>query len=58
MFIDDVLQNQSKITPNRINRRFNTSVLQWKINIDIIGFKYYEIGSNDRMIIKKLYIIL
>ena len=48
--------NIGKITPNRINRRFNTSVPHQKITTDTTEFKYYEVGSNGRMIIKKLYL--
>ncbi len=45
-----------KIAPNRINRRFNTSVPHQKITTDTTEFKYYEIDSKGRMIIKKLYL--
>ena len=44
-----------KIAPNRINRRFNTSVPHQKITTDTSEFKYYEVDSKGRMIIKKLY---
>lgn len=45
-----------KIAPNRINRRFNTSVPHQKITTDTTEFKYYEIDSKGRMAIKKLYL--
>ena len=45
-----------KIAPNRINRRFNTSVSHQKITTDTSEFKYYEVDSKGRMIIKKLYL--
>ena len=48
--------NIGKITPNRINRLFNTSVPHQKITTDTTEFKYYEVGSNGRMTIKKLYL--
>ena len=48
--------NVGRITPNRINRRFNTSIAHQKITTDTSEFKYYEINSNGRMVIKKLYL--
>lgn len=48
--------NVGKISPNRINRRFNTSVPHQKITTDTTEFKYYEIGKNGKMTIKKLYL--
>jgi len=48
--------NVGKIAPNRINRRFNTSVPHQKITTDTTEFKYYEIDSKGRMVIKKLYL--
>lgn len=45
-----------KITPNRINRRFKTSVPHQKITTDTTEFKYYEIDNKGRMVIKKLYL--
>ncbi|MBQ2611072.1 IS3 family transposase [bacterium] len=47
--------NVGKIAPNRINRRFNTSVPHQKITTDTTEFKYYEIDNKGRMVIKKLY---
>ena len=48
--------NVGKIAPNRINRRFNTSVPHQKITTDTTEFNYYEIDSKGRMVIKKLYL--
>ena len=45
-----------RIAPNRINRRFNTSIAHQKITTDTSEFKYYEIDSKGRMVIKKLYL--
>ena len=43
------------IAPNRIRRRFNTHIPRQKITTDTSEFKYYEVDSKGRMIIKKLY---
>ena len=48
--------NVGKIAPNRIHRRFHTSVPHQKITTDTTEFKYYEIDSKGRMVIKKLYL--
>lgn len=48
--------NIGKIAPNRISRRFNTSVPHQKITTDTTEFKYYEIDNKGRMVIKKLYL--
>lgn len=45
-----------KIAQNRINRRFYTSISHQKITTDTSEFKYYEVDSKGRMIIKKLYL--
>ncbi len=45
-----------RIAPNRINRHFKTSVIHQKITTDTTEFKYYEVDSKGRMIIKKLYL--
>jgi transposase InsO family protein len=45
-----------RIAPNRIHRRFNTSIPHQKITTDTTEFKYYEIDEKGRMIIKKLYL--
>lgn len=41
---------------NRINRRFNTSILHSKITIDTTEFKYYEIDSQGNKTVQKLYL--
>ncbi len=46
---------KGKISPNRINRRFKTSIPHQKITTDTTEFKYYEIDSKGKMVIKKLY---
>ena len=48
--------NIGKISPNRIKRRFNTTIPHQKITTDTSEFKYYEIDNKGRMIIKKLYL--
>ena len=45
-----------RIAPNRINRRFNSSVPHQKITTDTAEFKYYETDSKGRVTIKKLYL--
>lgn len=45
-----------RISPNRINRRFHTSVPHQKITTDTTEFKYYEVDTKGRMAIKKLYL--
>lgn len=45
-----------RISPNRINRRFHTSVPHQKITTDTTEFKYYEVDAKGRMNIKKLYV--
>ena len=37
-----------RVAPNRINRRFNTSIARQKIRTDTSEFKYYEIDSKGR----------
>ena len=57
--VADIIRNKGnvgKIAPNRINRRFNTSVPHQKITTDTTEFKYYEIDNKGRMVIKKLYL--
>lgn len=48
--------NVGKIAPNRINRRFKTSIAHKKITTDTTEFKYYEIDNKGRIVIKKLYL--
>ncbi len=45
-----------RISPNRINRRFKTSVVHQKITTDTTEFKYYEVDSKGRLSSKKLYL--
>lgn len=45
-----------KIVPNRINRRFNTSIPYQKITTDTTEFKYYKVDEKGRMVINKLYL--
>lgn len=45
-----------KVAPNRIHRRFRTSILHQKITTDTSEFKYYEVDKSGRMVIKKLYL--
>ena len=45
-----------KVAPNRINRRFSTSVPYQKITTDTTEFKYYHVDQKGRMSIKKLYL--
>ena len=45
-----------RIAPNRIHRRFRTSVPHQKITTDTTEFKYYEIDTKGHMVIKKLYL--
>lgn len=45
-----------KISPNRIKRRFKTSVVHQKITTDTTEFKYYEKDKLGTMQVKKLYL--
>ena len=45
-----------RIAPNRVNRRFKTSVPHQKITTDTTEFKYYEPDDKGRVSIKKLYL--
>lgn len=45
-----------RIAPNRVNRRFQTSIPHQKITTDTTEFKYYETDSKGRVQIKKLYL--
>ena len=45
-----------KVAPNRIKRRFNTSVVHQKITTDTSEFKYYETDKSGNMQVKKLYL--
>jgi transposase InsO family protein len=44
------------VAPNRIHRRFSTSIPHQKITTDTTEFKYYEIDSKGHMVMKKLYL--
>ena len=44
------------VAPNRIHRRFNTSIPHQKITTDTSEFKYYETDDKGRTVIKKLYL--
>lgn len=48
--------NIGTVAPNRIRRRFNTSIPHQKITTDTTEFKYYETDSKGHMTIKKLYL--
>ena len=41
-----------RIAPNRLNRRFKTSVMLQKITTDTTEFKYYETDSTGKLQIK------
>lgn len=45
-----------KVAPNRLKRRFNTSVVHQKITTDTSEFKYYEYNESGNMQVKKLYL--
>ena len=45
-----------RIAPNRVNRRFNTTIPYQKITTDTTEFKYYEQDTNGRITIKKAYL--
>ena len=48
--------NIGRIAPNRIHRRFYTSVPHQKITTDTTEFKYYDVDDKGHMAIKKLYL--
>lgn len=45
-----------RVAPNRIHRRFNTSISHQKITTDTTEFKYYEVDDKGHMTIHKLYL--
>ena len=45
-----------KVAPNRLRRRFDTQIPHQKITTDTTEFKYYDVDSKGRMVIKKLYL--
>ena len=48
--------NVGKIAPNRIHRRFNTTVPHQKITTDTTEFKYYKVDENGKVKVWKLYL--
>ena len=44
------------IAPNRIKRRFHTSIPHQKITTDTTEFKYYEVDEKGNRILQKLYL--
>lgn len=45
-----------KVAPNRINRRFDSSILHQKITTDTTEFKYYERNQQGKWVTKKAYL--
>ena len=45
-----------RIAKNRVNRRFNTSIMHQKITTDTTEFKYYEFDDKGKMVTKKMYL--
>ncbi|MEG3007486.1 MAG: IS3 family transposase, partial [Oscillospiraceae bacterium] len=45
-----------RIAKNRVNRRFNTSIVHQKITTDTTEFKYYEFDNNGIIVTKKMYL--
>lgn len=45
-----------EVAPDRIKRRFRSSVVHQKITTDTTEFKYYQINAKGQMEIKKLYL--
>ena len=45
-----------RIAPNRIHRRFCTSIPHQKVTTDTTEFKYYEVDKKGRMTMHKLYL--
>lgn len=45
-----------KVAPNRVNRRFASSIPHQKITTDTTEFKYYTIDKSGKIQIKKLYL--
>ena len=48
--------NVGTVAPNRIKRRFNTSIPHQKITTDTTEFKYYEVDAQGHMTMHKLYL--
>ena len=45
-----------KVAPNRVNRRFGSSIPKQKVVTDTTEFKYYEVNNKGKLVIKKLYV--
>ena len=45
-----------KVAPNRLRRRFETSVAHQKIVTDTTEFKYYERDINGKVVLRKAYL--
>lgn len=45
-----------KVAPNRLRRRFETSVAHQKIVTDTTEFKYYERDMNGKVVLRKAYL--
>lgn len=45
-----------RIVPNRMNRRFETSIPRQKITTDTTEFKYYEEDHSGKLQVKKMYL--
>lgn len=45
-----------KVAPNRMHRRFETTIPHQKITTDTTEFKYYEADKKGKMVIKKVYL--
>ncbi len=48
--------NVGTVAPNRVKRRFTSTIAHQKITTDTTEFKYYKIDSKGKMVIKKLYL--
>lgn len=44
------------VAPNRIRRRFNTTIPHQKITTDTSEFKYYEVDTQGHLTLHKLYL--
>jgi len=47
--------NVGKLAPNRIHRRFRTNIPHQKITTDTTEFKYNEIDSKGKLVVKKVF---
>lgn len=48
--------NVGRVAPNRVRRRFESTIPHQKIVTDTTEFKYYEVDDKGRMVIKKMYL--